>query len=120
MMKATNEYFTDVFRLLGTRITRCASATDEASSHAINLKEAVVNSVKPTNVPNYWEVHFHNRVYIEEVDEYVGEGRVFIYIAPQPDDPEIFTFCTSLDTTIVEFQPDPMDEHYLKFKLKHS
>lgn len=118
-MRVSNEFFQDIFRLLGERIDVCGSSAQIGPT--IKLNQAIVESYERTEVPNLWRIHFHNMEWNEEAQEHFGKGDVQIYLDLHHGDITNITFQNDMDVTIVRFRIDRfLDQSYLKFKLKHS
>jgi len=116
-VRYSKEFFTDIFRILSSRLHSCGQA--HSDGQAITLRFAKVHHFETTIIPHQFRLEYNNMDYIPDLKQFTADNEVgmqFTYL----DDKINVIFLNSLDVTIVDFDILKTSDEYLKLKLKHS
>jgi len=116
-MRYSNDFFTDIFRILSSRLHSCGQA--HSDGQAITLRFAKVQHFEPTLIPHHFRLEYNNMDYIPEVKQFTANNEVGMQFTYLVDKIHV-VFLNNLDVTIVDFDILKSSDEYLKLKLKHS
>jgi hypothetical protein len=116
-MKYSNEFFTDIFRILSNRVLECGQSHHDGA--AISLRFAKVMHHETTIIPDQFRLEYNNMDYIPEVKQFTANNEVGMQFFYHDDHIEV-VFLNNMDVTIVRFHIMKSSQEYLKLKLKHS